>query len=858
MTTNAVTPQIEQDPNIELNAGLAVQPANSSTISPMPAMAVSHAPALQQGTNVSSNYVPDWNPVNALKAKYPTEVYRSGQSDADIASNLQDPAKFREAFPEYDVSDDEIKMNMQNFISKHPEYGSWTKGETHGVLSAGARVAKTLYSALPAMYHSVVDGPKDDDEAEIANNGIESSEGHIPGALALPLWRLIGKPMEEAQQRSDQYTQMAAQEQNPKFKKALIDAAGSYSMAAKLPMVGPMAGNMTERFEYGDLSTGTINPDPSGALAEGIGYALTPEMMKKAPGLVGDLAKAGVSATAEAAGRVVPKAATAVADTAYQAGKAGLKYVVAPVARGVGAGLIEVGTDAISDLADKITDSVKSNAGDVKAAVSNALQSGGEAGKALLAKAGPIADDIAGKIQAGGTVAADEVTAVLKDHMELYSDLIGRNFDKLATTVSSALSDAIAKTKSATTPQEVADTLPNLRNQVRSALDGVLPPEAVNEVLDKVVDEHYVQTHPVSGGNVDEPGSFEASLKEIVGKYMSDAANMLKPPETPVAAAMKIVPELGNISTAGDQVGGGLKAFENILRKNPAGAHYLAEQDANAAEGLKHIVPRAVTNITGGDLPPEFSTVAEPPSPGEDPSSPRAVANRMMASSRGEFLDRLIKGDIHSFNDVIESIKATNPDPIDQATATTQLRQALAKRILENSFDEETGEFRNDIFTKNINANADKLGPVYDDLNTVNKGIKQLTDSWALARKSAGAYQGFWGTATSRVINGILFGGTIGAMTASPLRGVAAMALEIAGEYAATDIAPRVLVKVLMQPGMIQDMNVVARFAASTTARVPTPAVKQASTAISQAVKKATDSGVEVGKTVINKYVKKR
>src|ERR1700733_14280968 len=62
----------------------------------------------------------EWNPVDALKRKYPN----AGLSDPQIFSHLRDPNKFREAFPEFDVSDDEIRSNMGRFALKHPEYGS--------------------------------------------------------------------------------------------------------------------------------------------------------------------------------------------------------------------------------------------------------------------------------------------------------------------------------------------------------------------------------------------------------------------------------------------------------------------------------------------------------------------------------------------------------------------------------------------------------------------------------------------------------------------------------------------------------------------------------------------------------------
>jgi hypothetical protein len=59
-----------------------------------------------------------WNPIDALKQKYPN----MGLSDAQILTKLQDPTKFRAAFPEYDgLSDGDIQTNMQKFAMTRPD-----------------------------------------------------------------------------------------------------------------------------------------------------------------------------------------------------------------------------------------------------------------------------------------------------------------------------------------------------------------------------------------------------------------------------------------------------------------------------------------------------------------------------------------------------------------------------------------------------------------------------------------------------------------------------------------------------------------------------------------------------------------
>ena len=56
-----------------------------------------------------------WNPVQAFHAKWPD----TGLSDQEILTNLQNPAKFRSAFPEYTgVTDDEIHARMTAYMPK--------------------------------------------------------------------------------------------------------------------------------------------------------------------------------------------------------------------------------------------------------------------------------------------------------------------------------------------------------------------------------------------------------------------------------------------------------------------------------------------------------------------------------------------------------------------------------------------------------------------------------------------------------------------------------------------------------------------------------------------------------------------
>lgn len=114
--------------------------------------------------------------------------------------------------------------------------------------------------------------------------------------------RLLSDAMVESYKKGRHLEDLAAKEQDPAKKRALLDMGGSYIMAAHVPLVGPLAAQLTERAEFGDMEKGfelsksafQANPtaDPWGALAEGVTYALTPKAIDEAKGL----AEAGIEA----------------------------------------------------------------------------------------------------------------------------------------------------------------------------------------------------------------------------------------------------------------------------------------------------------------------------------------------------------------------------------------------------------------------------------------------------------------------------------------------------------------------------------------------------------------------------------
>lgn len=182
-----------------------------------------------------------------------------------------------------------------------------------GPLAGVIRGAKSIAAMPGHLWDAVTQGPQNEEEEWVHEMGVGGPQGHIPGPLALPIHRLIIAPMEEARARGEKYEQMAATEQNPKLRKQLLDAAGTYKGAAFVPLVGPLAAQLSERAAYGpqgasvrgansDAQTGGIhdllsgytnsNSDLSGATSEALTDIAIPEITEGAVGkAVGGLKK---------------------------------------------------------------------------------------------------------------------------------------------------------------------------------------------------------------------------------------------------------------------------------------------------------------------------------------------------------------------------------------------------------------------------------------------------------------------------------------------------------------------------------------------------------------------------------------
>ena len=210
-----------------------------------------------------------------------------------------------------------------------------------GVVSGVIRGAKNLYHMPGQLWDSLTKAPETDEEKMISENGIASVHGHVPGSIALPFWRIVGKPMEDAEDKADKYEQAAKSEKDPEVKKQLLDAAGAWRTGAKVPLVGPVAANLAERAAYGEQGPKVVGPsgkggwenenqDVTGALGEAGTYVAAPKAAE-------DVLKAGVGVTKAGIGVVksgveaLPKAVDTVRDiTPKQAGQ-----VVGGVAGGV-------------------------------------------------------------------------------------------------------------------------------------------------------------------------------------------------------------------------------------------------------------------------------------------------------------------------------------------------------------------------------------------------------------------------------------------------------------------------------------------------------------------------------------------
>jgi len=243
-----------------------------------------------------------------------------------------------------------------------PAHQAPVKSDDRGIVSGVTRAAKNI-AALPGqLWDAITKEPQNAEEKNISEMGVQSPQGHIPGAAALPIYRLMIAPMEAAQARGDHYAKLAETETNPDIKKQLLDAAGTYrGVGAHVPFLGPMAASMAERGAYGPEGAaaagqgGTTgwankNSDLAGSTAEGTAYALAPKVTE-------GIAKAGGAGLQGAAeygyGRALKPSTARLAPNPEGLVKTGLENAV-----GVSPGGMAKLGDLIDDVNQKISDEI--------------------------------------------------------------------------------------------------------------------------------------------------------------------------------------------------------------------------------------------------------------------------------------------------------------------------------------------------------------------------------------------------------------------------------------------------------------------------------------------------------------------
>jgi hypothetical protein len=144
----------------------------------------------------------------------------------------------------------------QNTVRDPDDTGAW----------AAVKRFATGAMKLPGQLLRPADTPEE--------TALESSIG-TGGHVATVLKRALIDPGVEASKKADEYTVAAAE--HPELADNPVNGykhmANMYRMGAAVPVIGPMAASMTDRF---------VNGDPYGAMTEGALVAGTPAMAKGA------------------------------------------------------------------------------------------------------------------------------------------------------------------------------------------------------------------------------------------------------------------------------------------------------------------------------------------------------------------------------------------------------------------------------------------------------------------------------------------------------------------------------------------------------------------------------------------------
>jgi hypothetical protein len=262
--------------------------------------------------------------------------------------------------------------------------------------------------------------------------------------------------------------------------------AAGHGLAAALPLVGPAAASVGE-----ELPT-----NPAHAIGGALGL-LSPSILKgvKEAGLIGKV------------GGVIGKAADVVKDTPVgdALDAAGIQKPFSSVGDAV-----DAVKEPVASMYDRATQKVGDLLGQTKTAAQGAADSVGDTAAAAARKVGSVTAEGAWNFGAG---VLDTVSSKIQDAGQKFVDSM-----KAAATSDDPAAAGI-------------QSHVELRNQVTSALqDAGIPPEAVNEIVDKVSDE-YIKSHSVSGGvdgNLPEGGIPDTLRK---AGYTDDQIRTMSAPE---------------------------------------------------------------------------------------------------------------------------------------------------------------------------------------------------------------------------------------------------------------------------------------------------------------------------------------
>jgi hypothetical protein len=257
------------------------------------------------------------------------------------------------------------------FVPSDQDAQAQPRSQDTGPTAAAKRFGSNIIHMPGAIFDAFTRPPQDIFEEQAANSLLSGTDSQLIRQLSLGLHRLIEKPMQDETEKADKYQKKATGSTNVPDTKLGFDfslsgktqeekfqhLANIHRLASVIPMVGPMAGDITERF----LGTGDQPYDPSGAATE---LALNIAAPKATEGLT----KLGIGAVNKAVGRVAP----AVAERMYRSSlKPSATNTPAENLRMVRTGLeasapiSESGvgklSNLISDLNDKIEAEIASN-----------------------------------------------------------------------------------------------------------------------------------------------------------------------------------------------------------------------------------------------------------------------------------------------------------------------------------------------------------------------------------------------------------------------------------------------------------------------------------------------------------------